>query len=86
MLFSDLQCDDACQLTCLLLFVTVPTTTNTAFVKSQQVCGEQFCEKPSPFTISRTHHHHLNQGLGPRDCPFSVPEPQLTHASSTQNI
>lgn len=78
MLFNDSQCNTVCCLACRLLFVTVPITTKTGFLKSLEMCGKQFPRKPSPFTISRTHHHHLNQCLGPRDCPLFVPEPQLT--------
>lgn len=86
MLFNDSQCDTACCLACLLLFFVVPITTNTVFLKSLEMCGKQFCGNLSPPTISRTHHHHLNQCLGPRDRPFFVPEPQLTHESSMQNV
>lgn len=67
-------------------FFVVPITTNTVFLKSLEMCGKQFCGNLSPPTISRTHHHHLNQCLGPRDRPFFVPEPQLTHESSMQNV
>lgn len=33
--------------------------------------GNSSVENLLPLLVnSRTHHHHLNQGLGPRDCPF----------------
>lgn len=67
MFFSDSKCDTACCLAWLSLFVTVPKIT---FVKSLEMCGKQYCGKPSPSTISRTHHHHLKSRFGPQRLPF----------------